>query len=120
MKIPTHIKMHEALTHDHKFFQGCTHLISRVHIYGSCMHMNARIFMTILLLVDCYLMSSILRFPYNPTFHLGNIPVFVTLYDLELNMFIKVIIFLSLKDSFLTVCWARDHILGHKNPSTKK
>ena len=56
-----------------------------VHVLASCVHAQARIFTKNFLVVIVYFLSLSLKFREDPSFRWGDIPLFVTLYDLELK-----------------------------------
>ena len=55
-------------------------------VYDSYVHVRARIFMKKNLVVESYLINLSFKFRKDPTFRWGDIPLFVTMYDLELKI----------------------------------
>ena len=55
-------------------------------VYGSCARVRAWIFTKNNLVVTSYLMSLSFKFHKDPSFRWGDIPLFVTMYDLELKI----------------------------------
>ena len=64
----------------HEFF------IARARVYSSYARVRARIFTKIFLVINSYLMSLSFKFRQDPSFRWGDIPLFVTVYDLELKI----------------------------------
>ena len=59
---------------------------ARARDYGSYARVRARIFMKFFLVINWYLMSLSFKFCKDPSFCWGDIPLFVTVYDLELKI----------------------------------
>ena len=55
-------------------------------VYDSYAQVRARIFTKKNLVVKSYLMNLSFKFPKDPSFRWGDIPLFVTVYDLELKI----------------------------------
>ena len=55
-------------------------------VYDSYAHVRARIFTKKNLVVNFYLMNLSFKFHKDPSFRWGDIPLFVTVYDLELKI----------------------------------
>ena len=60
--------------------------IALARVYGSYARVRARIFTKKNLVVKSYLMNLSFKFCQDPSFRWGDIPLFVTVYDLELEI----------------------------------
>ena len=66
----------------------CAHarFAASVRVFGSYARVRARIFTKKNLVVKFYLVNLSLKFRKDPSFRWGDIPLFVTVYDLELRI----------------------------------
>ena len=60
--------------------------VARARVYGSYARVRVRIFTKKNLVVKSYLMNLSFKFRKDPSFRWGDIPLFVTVYDLELKI----------------------------------
>ena len=60
--------------------------VARARVYGSYARVRARIFTKRNLVIKSYLMNLSVKFRKDPSFRWGDIPLFVTVYDLELKI----------------------------------
>ena len=60
--------------------------VARARVYGSYARVRTRIFMKTNLVVESYPMNLSIKFRKDPSFRRGDIPLFVTVYDLELKI----------------------------------
>ena len=58
----------------------------QARVYSSCAHVRARIFTKKISVITSYLLSKSIKFLKDPSFPWGDIPLFVTAYDIELKI----------------------------------
>ena len=60
--------------------------VVRARVYGSYARVRARIFTKFFFLINSYLINLSLKFRRDPSFRSGDIPLFVAVYDLALEI----------------------------------